>query len=229
MGGATIRRLHAPLRRPEDVIPHLGAPHHWKEGRSAKSLIDQWWAANDLPPSIRALLDQAPEWRGAELIDAFAERCTDLGDGRASHSQSDLLAVVGLSDGLGLIGIEAKVNEGFDRTVDEWRAQPSVGKKARLEKLCALFGLDPSKVGHLRYQLFHRTASAVIEAKRYRARHAMMIVQSWSPDHDGYDDYAAFFSALGVVGLPRGQVSRPLLVDGVALRTGWSVETHSGR
>lgn len=229
MGGATIRRLHAPLRRPEDVIPHLGAPHHWKEGRSAKSLIDQWWAANDFPASIRALLDQAPEWRGAELIDSFAERCTDLGDGRASHSQSDLLAVVGLSDGLGVIGIEAKVDEGFDRTIEEWSAQPSPGKTARLTKLCALFDLDPAKVGHLRYQLMHRTASAIIEARRYRARNAMMVVQSWSPDHDGYDDYLAFFSALEIDDLSHGQVSRPILVNGVSLRTGWSVETHSGR
>ena len=220
----TVRRLHVPLRRPEDVIPHLGAPHHWKEGRSAKSLVDQWWTANDFPPTIRALLDQAPEWRGAELVDAFAERCTDLGDGRASHSQSDLLAVVGLADGLGVISIEAKVDEGFDRTVDVWRAQPSPGKSVRLDKLCTLFNLNPNNVGALRYQLLHRTASAVIEARRYRAKHCAMIVQSWSTDRDGFADYATFFAALGLHDLEPGRISRLLSIAGVELRTGWSAE-----
>ena len=220
----TVRRVHVPLRRPEDVIPHLGAAHHWKEERSAKSLVDQWWTANAIPPTIRELLDQAPEWRGAELIDAFAERCTDLGDGRASHSQSDLLAIVGLSDGLGVVGIEAKVDEGFDRTVAEWRARPSHGKAARLAKLCALFGFDPDVVGSLRYQLFHRTASAVLEAKRYRAGRCAMIVQSWSADHDGFADYSAFFATLGLPSLVQGMISAPILLDGIALRTGWSAE-----
>ena len=198
-----ICRLHVPLRAPEDVILHLGAPHHWKEGRSAKSLIDQWWTANDVPRSVRAILDQSPEWYGAELIDAFVERCTDLADGRASPSQSDLLAVIGLSDGVGVVAIEAKVDEGFDKTINEWRARPSPGKRTRLAKLCALFGLDPASVGALRYQLLHRTASAVIEAKSYRARRAAMIVQSWSADHDGHDDFERFFEAVGLTGLER--------------------------
>ena len=218
-----IRRIHAPLLAPEDVIPHLGAAYHWKEGRSAKSLVDQWWSANDLPISIRRLLDQAEEWRGAELLDAFVERKTDLGDGQARHSQSDLFALVGLKGRLGILFVEAKVDEGFDKTVDEWRAQASLGKAVRLERLCALFGLDPDRIGDLRYQLLHRTASALIEARRYRTAHASMIVQSWSASHDGFDDYASFLAALN---LPAGidQLSEPLVVDGVALRLGWSAE-----
>lgn len=219
-----IRRLHVPLRAPEDVIPHLGAPYHWKEGRSAKSLVDQWWAANDIPRSVCALLDQSSIWRSAELIDAFVERRTDLRDSRPSPSQSDLLALVGLKDELGVVAIEAKVDEGFDITVDEWRARPSVGKDARLAKLCALFGLDQATVGTLRYQLLHRTASAVIEAKRYRAQQAAMIVQSWSARHDGYDDYARFLVALGVTNTEPGRFCGSVAVDGVALSVGWSAE-----
>ena len=64
---AVIQRVHVPLQKPENIIPHLGAPHHWREGRSAKCLIDQWWHANDFPPSIKSILEQAPEWRDAEL------------------------------------------------------------------------------------------------------------------------------------------------------------------
>jgi len=177
-----------------------------------------------VPQSVRALLDQNSVWHGAELIDAFAERRTDLRDGRPSPSQSDLLALVGLKAGLGVVAIEAKVDEGFDTTVDEWHARPSLGKDARLAKLCALFGLDQATVGTLRYQLLHRTASAVIEAKRYRAQQAAMIVQSWSARHDGYNDYARFLVAIGMTDIEPGRFYGPLMVDGVALSAGWSAE-----
>ena len=222
-----IRRLHVPLRAPEEVIPHLGAAHHWKEGRSAKSLVDQGWAANDIPASLRALLNEAEEWSGAELIDAFVERCTDLTDGRTTHSQSDLLAIVGLRGGLGVLGIEAKVDEGFDKTLDEWRRVESVGKGVRLDKLCRLLSLDPAKVGSLRYQLFHRTASAVIEAKRYRAHNAAMIVQSWSPAAHGFDDFARFCVSLGLTEPELNRLTPPIQIDGVSLRMGWSCSLPS--
>jgi hypothetical protein len=219
-----IRRVHVPLREPRDVIPHLGAAHHWKDGRSAKLLIDQWWAANDIPASVRAILGQAEAWKNAELLDAFAERCTSLEDGRASHSQSDMLALVGLDAELGVLSIEAKVDEGFDRTVARWLADNSVGKAARLAKLVALFGMAGTDVGPLRYQLLHRTASAVLEAQRYRASHAAMIVQSWSPERDGFDDFAAFAAAIGARGAAAGSLSDPIEVGGVSLRLGWSSE-----
>lgn len=219
-----IRRIHVPLLAPEDVIRHLGAPHHWKEGRSAKSLTDQWWSANDLPATIRRILDQADEWRNAELIDAFVERCTNLADGRASHSQSDLMAILGLTDGIGLLAIEAKVDEGFDKTVAEWLRSDSVGKRARLAKLCGILGLTADGVGHLRYQLFHRTIAAVLEAKRYRSGKAAMIVQSWSADHDGFADYATFFTAVGLRIDEPGRFSEPATLDGVSFRTAWSAE-----
>ena len=219
-----IRRIHVPLNSPEDVIPYLGAPHHWKEGRSAKSLIDQWWLANDVPPKVRCLLDQANEWSSAELIDAFAERCTDLGDGRPTHSQSDLLCVLGLRTGVGILSIEAKVDEGFDKTVDEWRSDGSSGKARRLAGLCNCLGIADPDIGHLRYQLLHRTASALIEARRYRASNAMMVVQSWSDTADGFSDFVAFETALGVKPTRKGEISRAVNRGGVSLRLGWSAE-----
>jgi hypothetical protein len=220
-----IRRVHVPLLAPADVIPHLGAPHHWKEGRSAKLLIDQWWAANGLPRSVRAMLDQAEAWRGAVLLDAFAERCTSLEDGRPSPSQSDLLAVLGLGSGLGVLSIEAKVDEGFDKTVDQWFGGGGEGKAVRLTKLTERLGLRTGEIAALRYQLLHRTAAALIEAQRYRASHAAMIVQSWSADLDGYDDFCAFVEAIGVTAPTVGALSDPVLIDGVAIRLGWSDET----
>src|SRR3954468_3074772 len=76
-----VPRISVTVRRPEDVIPHLGSPTHWKQGRSAKSLADAWFQANDLPPRVRLVLEQDPVLDGAELIDAWLERCGDLRDG----------------------------------------------------------------------------------------------------------------------------------------------------
>lgn len=44
-----ISQLHLPMRRPEDVIPFLGSPGHWRDGRSAKLVAESWFAAKDRP------------------------------------------------------------------------------------------------------------------------------------------------------------------------------------
>jgi hypothetical protein len=177
-----VTRIAVPLRRPEDVIPHLGSPTHWKQGRSAKSLADAWFKANDLPPRVRAVLEQDPSLGGIELIDAWLERCTDLRDGRSTASQTDLLAVLGVGSHLAALAVEGKVTESFDRLVREWLADGSEGKRQRLDKLCDLLGLRPGACGDLRYQFFHRTAAAIIEARRYRASKAILLIHSFCPN-----------------------------------------------
>jgi hypothetical protein len=222
-----ITRIAVPLLKAADVKPHLGKRTHWKQGRSAKSVADSWFAANDLPASIRALLEDSADLKNAELIDAWLERKTDLGDGRASHSQTDLFAILAVDDELAALGIETKVDESFGPFVSEWLADRSAGKQQRLEKLCALLDVDPQTIGHLRYQLFHRTAASIIEAKRYRARKAIMIVQSFCPKATGLSDCQAFFDALGMQGLERSKLVGPKTFDGVELWIGWASDTPS--
>ena len=221
---AVIRRLHVPLKAPEDVISHLGKPSHWKEGRSAKCLVDQWWHANALPSTVARMLDHTSEWQGAELVDAYVERQTSLEDGRPSHSQSDLLAIVALENRLGIIAIEAKVDEGFDKTVSEWLGNDSFGKVRRLTKLCELLGISPDGIGDLRYQLLHRAASAILEAKRYRASQTAMIIQSWCPNASGFQDFVAFSQVVGMNLTAHGELTPSKCFNGVSLRIGWLQE-----
>jgi len=104
-----IRRLHIPLLKPEDVIPHLaGKDLHWKAGYSAQELAVAWSSSrSDFPEAIREVLDTAPEYAGDELIDGFFERDVELGSpGR--NSQTDLMVVAGLRDELGIIAVELK-------------------------------------------------------------------------------------------------------------------------
>ena len=216
-----IARISVALRRPEDVIPHLGSPTHWKQGRSAKSLADAWFQANDLPTRVRSVLEQDPALSGIELIDAWLERCTDLRDGRSTASQTDLLAVVGIGSELGAMAVEGKVTESFDKLVAEWLADGSEGKRQRLDGLCRLLSLDPATVGQLRYQFFHRTAAAILEARRYRAQKSILLIHSFCPNATGLSDYIQFGRSLGFESLDRDRISEPREIGRVELRLAW--------
>ena len=218
-----IRRLHLPALKPEDVKPHLAKKEHWKPGHSAKELADAWWNAdntdNDFPAPVRTVLNTAPEYKAAKLVDGFFEHEVKLrSPGR--NSQTDLMVIADLGDELSVIAVEGKVEEPFAELVSVWNDSP--GKQTRLESLCITLGLDPANVGHLRYQLFHRTASAIYEAKRYHCRHAMMLVHSFSSTHRWFDDFAAFSRALGIPVEQPGLCSSAKEYEGVSLRLAWT-------
>ena len=226
----SIPRVHVPIQRPEDVIPHLGSPTHWQPGRSAKFLADVWFEANGIPSSVQSVLSADPVFSSATLIDAFLERSVDLQDG-ARPSQTDLMAIVGLGDKIGILAVEAKVDEPFGPTVSEWLAQSKdddTSKRNRLRNLCKILSLDPDRCGDLRYQLIHRTASAVLEARRYHSSEAMMLVQSFCPKKSWFGDYQNFVSALGLGDTRPDSVTGSLECEGVNLRLAWVAEDTQG-
>lgn len=202
--------------------PASGKPTHWKQGRSAKAVADSWFQANDLPPRVRAVLDQSPELKGAELIDAWLERCTDLGDRRGTATQTDLLAVLGVGDELAVMAVEAKVTESFGPLVSEWLGEGGEGKMDRLQRLCDLLGFERGEVGDLRYQLFHRTAAAILEARRYRAAKAVLLVHSFCENATGLSDFTSFFERMGVQGCGKDALGGPAPVGGISLWVGWT-------
>jgi len=78
----------------------------------------------------------------------------------------------------------------------------------------------------LRYQLFHRSASALLEADRYHADTALLLVHSFSPDDAGFADFAAFLRALGIETTPVvGEIYGPLQCRiagrGIGFFAGW--------
>ena len=221
----TPSRLSIALKKPADVIPHLGKPTHWKQGRSAKALADSWHAANGLPERVLAVLSQAPEYAGVQLVDGWLERSTDLGDGRGSHSQTDLLALVDIGAELAVLAVEAKVTEPFGPLVCEWLKNDQHGKRQRLVGLCKLLELDISGVSELRYQLLHRTAAALLEAKRFKLSAAALVIHSFCPAATGLDDFRRFCEALGAAGADLNCISDTVTLSGVALRIGWVADT----
>lgn len=217
-----LSRLHVPLLKPEDVIPHLGKGElHWRDGFSAKSACLSWANARDIPAPVRAVLDQAADYRGAELLDAWLERCTPLPWGKGNPSQTDLLALIGIGDEIAVLGIEAKVREPFGPTVTEWLAQGGSNRIDRLDGLRGVFGISAEVAMGLRYQLFHRVAASMLEAKRFRAKKAAVLVQSFCPDRTGLADFQAFADAAGFGRVEPDGISGEKDVAGVTMRVGW--------
>jgi hypothetical protein len=218
-------RIHVPLLRPEDVIPHLGKGElHWRDGYSAKAVCNSWFRANDIPRSVRHVLNRAAEYRDAEFVDGWLERSTHLPWGRGNPTQTDLLAVVAIGDELAVLGIEAKVRESFGPYVKDWLAEGGHNRADRLNGLCELLGLQIEVASPLRYQLLHRTAAAALEAKRYRARHAAMIVQSFCPDCTGLSDFQSFAEAMGYGRVGANTISSPKALGSISLRIGWAAD-----
>jgi uncharacterized protein DUF6946 len=215
-----IPRLYVPLLEPEDVVRHLGKREkHWKAGRSAHALATVWSESSTFPSRIADALRSHPTFESAEFVDGFMERQVDLGtEGRPS--QTDLLAIISVKDGLAILAVEGKAGESFGKYVQKWR-DGSNGKDERLEGLCKILGLSPETANPLRYQLLHRAASAVLEARRYKTNKAVLLVHSFSDDKKGFADFSDFLQALGIEPPAPGVLAGPVLRDGVLFYAGW--------
>lgn len=213
-------RILVPTTSPSDWRRLLAQPEtQWKDGYSAKAAAERWEASGGWPPEIARQFELAG-LGPTELLIALPEWKTPLPGGERA-SQTDIFTLVRTNIGVVACGVEAKVAESFDKTVTEWSLSASIGKQERLSHLCELLGLANPPPGELRYQLFHRTAAALIEAKRFGCAGAAMIVHSFSAENMWLKDFQAFASALGVtVGHDAPAVTRPC--GGMPLLLGWA-------
>jgi hypothetical protein len=161
-------------------------------------------------------------------VDAFLERCIELGDG-STPSQTDVLAILRLPNEIAIMAVEGKVDESFGPLVSDWlrEATPSSKKAARLVRLSQTLGIDVSDCETLRYQLLHRTASAVYEARRYHAKVAIMMVHSFDPLDKGFEDFARLSVTMGMAGAAATCLVGPVNREGVDLYLGWTADRPS--
>ena len=212
--------LHVPIRKPEDIIPFLGTGEkHWRKGYSAQELAESWFKAKGFAQPVTQVLESCPEFSGAELLGGCFERDVDLRTAGAA-SQTDLMIVAGLKSGIAIIAVEGKVKEALGQLVEKWNDH-SKGKERRLAALCETLGLKVQQVNDLRYQLLHRTASAVYEAQRYRTAHALMLVHSFSQENSWFDDFGKFSERMGIPVSQPNRISDAKDCETVSLRLGW--------
>lgn len=215
-------RFFVPINSPEDWKPLLGKPDkQWRTGYSARALAYCWQEAEDFPPEIKHVFRKSGIniFQNIEMLVAFPEYKVPLLGGRRA-SQSDIFILGKSNEQLVSITVEGKVSEPFGDTVAGWKTQDKGGKKTRLDYICQQLGLDYTAVDHIRYQLLHRTASAVIEARRFNASNALMLVHSFSQTNEWFDDYREFLALFSV----EAQVDSLVYaknINGVDLYLGW--------
>jgi hypothetical protein len=196
--GGLMKCIFVPTRSGSDWQPLLAEPtKHWKKGKSAMTAAACWEAApSTLPPELRAVLNSSGDADIADLklLAAMPEWTVPLVGGDTA-SQTDVLALARNDHGLCVLAVEAKVDEDFGPTLAEKRKKSSAGQTERLDQLHRLLGVGQLQDG-IRYQLVHRTASAILVAQEFHARTAVMLVHSFGSRTSLREDFDAFGQAM---------------------------------
>jgi len=195
-----MKRIFVPTVSGSDWQRLLGKPElHWKSGRSAMSAA-ACWEENEprLPHEITAVLEASgDEALGSlEMLVAIPEWEVDLPGGDRA-SQTDVLAITRNEHGLVILGVEAKVDEPFGPTLGDRKIDASAGQQERIAYLERELGCAKPMEDGIRYQLLHRTVSALLTARSFHAGAAVMLVHSFSPESRWREDFEAFAAALG--------------------------------
>jgi hypothetical protein len=203
----------------------------WRRGFSAFEAAVAWECARDtdsgIPPTIIGLLNQRSEFADAKMIVGIVEHKVSLSFGK-HPSQNDVWALVKVGKDLLSLAVEAKAGESFAELVSVWlkTKEKDSDKDSRLDYVLTKLGIPRKDVSDVRYQLLHRTASALIEADRVGARYAAMIIQSFNNPHRKSDpkaqlqDFRVFGEKLGAT----VEENRLVLVPnrkGIQLYLGW--------
>ena len=165
---------------------------HWVEGRSAMETAKAWHNTSGFPVPVDKMFRAAGEpFKSFKPLLIIPEHKVSL-PGGMRPSQNDVWVLARHETGLASITVEGKVDETFGELLEDWIRDASPGKKERLDFLWRKIGLAAEPHGKIRYQLLHRAASALIEAERFRADHAVMLVHSFNGQDVGLEDFRAF-------------------------------------
>jgi hypothetical protein len=218
-----MNKIFIPASKPEDWRPFLAKPRkHWKTGYSAKALAYCWQEADGFPESVRRVFAESgfALFQNIEFLLAFPEYKVSLPGGRRA-SQSDVFVLARGNNQLISIMVEGKVSESFGETVGEWLKGASEGKEERLEYLLGELQIKNKEIVAICYQLLHRTASAVIEAKKFNAENALVLVHSFSQADESFKDYARFAALCGVSRIVPNSLELAKSINGINLYFSW--------
>jgi hypothetical protein len=215
-----MSRIFVPSKGPDDWRPLLADPEkHWETKHSARTLAHCWEDAAGFPPEVLKVLSRNPILATAEPLLIFPEWKVPLPGGSRS-SQNDIWLLAKTAAGLVSIAVEGKVEEPFGPNVGEWKHEASTGKDKRLAWLTDVLSLSAPIPDPIRYQLLHRAASAVMEAERFGAQHAAMLVHSFSKNNSGFGDFAAFAGLFSLSAVP-DQLLSTSMPNGLPLHLAW--------
>jgi hypothetical protein len=218
-----MKRIFVPTETGTDWQRLLGKPKlHWKKGRSAMSAAACWEESQpQLPSEISHVLEDSkePSLSNLELLIAIPEWEVELPGGDTT-SQTDILAITRNQAGLVILAVEAKVDEQFGPTLEEKKSGATDGQLGRIAYLEQELGCAVPFEDRIRYQLLHRTVSALLTARAFHAPVAVMLIHSFSQASKRRDDFEAFCQGLGCRSLNRDLREIPN-IQGQRLFLGW--------
>lgn len=215
------QHFYIPLQN-VDHWQQLHRPEHWKDGCSAKQLATRWQQAEGFPPEVSAMFNvsDVPAFREIVFLAGFPEFRVELPPSSRKPSQTDIMVLARTGRELVIIAVEGKTNEPFSDYVRDWRNYDTHGKGRRLDFLSKLLHLEGHNLDNIRYQLLHRTASALLTTRKFGASRAVVMVHSFSPTHDGFEDYSSFLRLFHATA-SRGTVQSAGALDGIELYFLW--------
>jgi hypothetical protein len=223
-----MSRLHIATRGLCNWRERLARPdRQWKRGFSAFEAAVSWELAatnkSGLPVPIDKLFREN-NYDQPILIFAVAEHKVDLPGGTAA-SQSDVWAVVKTTAGILSLTVEAKANEAFGNEILErclvgGKTDESISNRKKRWDHIRLHLPKSDCFPQVRYQMLHRCAASVIEAKRFGFLHAAFIVQAFNTPAKSFQDYVLFCEALQVPATRGGMATTS--IEGISVSIGWS-------
>ncbi len=200
-----MNKIFVPTNRPEDWRLLLAEPRkHWRTGYSAKALAYSWEETNGFPESVKKIFRKSgiPLFKNIEMLLAFPEYKVPLRGG-SRPSQNDIFVLARSNDQLISITVEGKVSEPFGENVGKWKEHAGKGKLCRLKYLLKNLGIEEHiPIDNIPYQLLHRTASAMIQARSFKAENALMLVHSFSQSNECFEDYSRFLNLFNLEAKP---------------------------
>lgn len=207
------------ISNPEDWKTLLTNPDkQWKCCCSAKMLATCWMqnGGNDFPKDIKSILGE-----NYEMLIAIPEYNVKL-KSKGRSSSNDLFVLAKDNDGLVVIMIEGKVKEPFDCPIKKWNKGGN-GRVERFKFLANKLGIDTDikKYDDIYYQLFHRTASAIITAENFYAKKAIMLIHSFCENDTGFSEYKKFAEILNVPNPEINKIYHCKNLSSIELEIGW--------
>lgn len=197
----------------------------WKENHSAYELARAWANVRNLPACVQEGFDRSglEPLRDFELLLKIPEHPVALDD-RNDPVTNDLFALARSGTALFSMIVAGKGREPDGPDI----RQAYGGAEGRLKFLMDFLGLnDEEALLPVRARLVQGMASAVMEAKRYHAGHALLLVHDFGQDDASFGDFARCAALFGVKAASGEIAAVPEPVGGVKLYLGWVSEARS--
>ena len=179
---------------------------HWRVGHSARALALSWTEARGVPPEVSSAL---ADFAGLTLVRALVEHPVSVG-GVGGRSKTDIMAIARSGSGTVVMAVEGKGDsDNFGLPCGKWLRAGKFPRshENRCRRLTCCANLLPQLVSaraldEVPIQLVHRTASAVLTARRESASDAVLVVHAFlqqrEDDDAHYAGFERFVQAFGV-------------------------------